>query len=182
MPLNAIPRIFLVGPMGAGKTTIGRRLAQGLRRDFLDSDQEVEQRAGASIPLIFAVEGEAGFRAREKAVIAELTQHPALVLATGGGAILDPDNRRCLAARGLVIYLHASVEEQLCRTRHDHHRPLLQTADPRTRLETLFAVRDPLYREVADLTIVSDGQSPRAIVQKIIAHLQEDRACLMSAP
>lgn len=182
MPLNAIPRIFLVGPMGAGKTTIGRRLAQGLRRDFLDSDQEVEQRAGASIPLIFAVEGEAGFRAREKAVIAELTQHPALVLATGGGAILDPDNRRCLAARGLVIYLHTSVEEQLCRTRHDHHRPLLQTADPRTRLETLFVVRDPLYREVADLTIVSDGQSPRAIVQKIIAHLQEDRACLMSAP
>jgi shikimate kinase len=114
MSLNAIPRVFLIGPMGAGKTTIGRRLAQVLRRDFFDSDQEIEQRAGASIPLIFEVEGEAGFRVREKAMIAELTQRPAIVLATGGGAILDPDNRRCLVGRGFVVYLHASVNEQLC--------------------------------------------------------------------
>ncbi len=181
MPLNAIPRIFLVGPMGAGKTTIGRRLAQALRRDFLDSDQEIEQRAGASIPLIFAVEGEAGFRIREKAVIAELTQRPAIVLATGGGAILDPNNRRCLVGRGFVVYLHTSVNEQLCRTRHDHHRPLLQTADPRARLEALFKARDPLYRDVADLTVASDGQSPRAIVQRILNHLQEDSAWLLPA-
>lgn len=182
MSLNAIPRVFLIGPMGAGKTTIGRRLAQVLRRDFLDSDQEIEQRAGASIPLIFEVEGEAGFRVREKAMIAELTQRPAIVLATGGGAILDPDNRRYLVGRGFVVYLHASVNEQLCRTRHDHHRPLLQTADPRARLDALFTVRDPLYRDVADLTIVSDGQSPRIIVQKIINHLQEDSVCLIPAP
>lgn len=182
MLLNAIPRVFLVGPMGAGKTTVGRRLAQALRRDFLDSDQEVEQRAGAGIPLIFAVEGEAGFRAREKAVIAELTQRPAIVLATGGGVILDPDNRRCLVGRGFVVYLHASVNEQLCRTRYDHHRPLLQTADPHARLEALFTVRDPLYRDVADLTIASDGQSPRAIVQRILSYLQEDSACFIPAP
>lgn len=182
MPLNAISRVFLVGPMGAGKTTVGRRLAQALRRDFLDSDQEIERRAGASIPLIFQVEGEAGFRTREKTIIAELTQRPALVLATGGGAILDPDNRRCLVGRGFVVYLQASVNAQLCRTRHDHHRPLLQTADPRARLEQLFALRDPLYRDVADLIVISDGQSPRAIVQKILDHLQEDSPCFIPAP
>ena len=182
MPLNAIPRIFLVGPMGAGKTTIGRRLALVLQRDFLDSDQEIEQRAGANIPLIFEVEGETGFRTREKAMIAELTQRPAIVLATGGGAILDPDNRRCLVRRGFVVYLQTSVNEQLSRTCHDHHRPLLQTADPRTRLESLLAIRDPLYREAADLIVTSDGQSPRAIVQKIIKRIQEDSACLIPAP
>lgn len=182
MPLNAIPRVFLVGPMGAGKTTVGRRLAQALRRDFLDSDQEIERRAGASIPLIFEVEGEAGFRAREKIVIAELTQHPGIVLATGGGAILDSENRRCLVGRGFVVYLHTSVKEQLCRTRYDHHRPLLQTADPRARLEALFTVRDPLYRDVADLTIASDGQSPWVIVQRILNHIQEDSACFISTP
>ena len=108
---NAIPNMFLVGPMGAGKTTVGRRLAQMLRRDFLDSDQEIEQCAGAEIPLIFELEGEAGFRAREKTMIAELTQRPALVLATGGGAVLDPDNRRCLSRRGFVAvsYTHLDV-------------------------------------------------------------------------
>lgn len=167
------PSIFLIGPMGAGKTTIGRRLAQALRWAFFDSDQEVEQRAGATIPLIFELEGEAGFRIREKAVITELTQQPAIVLATGGGAVLDPDNRRCLAGRGFVVYLYASVDEQLRRTRHDSHRPLLQTADPGARLETLFAVRDPLYRDTADLIITSDGQAPRVIAQRILAHLQE---------
>lgn len=179
MSLNAIPRVFLVGPMGAGKTTVGRRLAQALRRDFIDSDQEIEQRAGASIPLIFEVEGEARFRAREKAIIAELTQRPAIVLATGGGAILEPENRRCLVGRGFVVYLHTSVNEQLCRTRYDNNRPLLQTADPRARLEALFAVRDPLYRDIADLTITSDGQAPRAIVQKILNHIQEDGPCFI---
>ena len=174
MPLKAIPRIFLVGPMGSGKTTVGSRLAQALGRDFLDSDQEIEQRAGVSIPLIFEVEGEAGFRAREKAIIAELTERPSIVLATGGGAILDPDNRRCLVGRGLVVYLQTSVNEQLSRTRYDQHRPLLQTPDPRARLESLLTARDPLYRDVADLTIASDGQSPRAIVQRIMIYIQED--------
>lgn len=170
---KVIPSIFLIGPMGAGKTTIGRRLAQALRWAFIDSDQEIEQRAGASIPLIFELEGETGFRLREKAVIAELTQRHDIVLATGGGAVLDRDNRRCLAGRGLVAYLYASVDEQLRRTRHDGHRPLLQTADPRSRLETLFTVRDPLYRDVADLIVASDGQTPRAIVQQILTHVQE---------
>ncbi|HPF57209.1 MAG TPA: shikimate kinase AroK [Candidatus Competibacteraceae bacterium] len=167
------PSIFLIGPMGAGKTTIGRRLAQALRWTFFDSDQEIEQRAGATIPLIFELEGEAGFRIREKAVIAELTQNPAIVLATGGGSVLDPDNRRCLAGRGFVVYLYASVDEQLRRTRHDSHRPLLQTADPGARLEALFTVRDPLYRDIADLIITSDGQAPRIIAQRVLAHIQE---------
>jgi len=168
---HTVPRIFLIGPMGAGKTTIGRRLAQVLDREFLDSDHEIEQRAGASIPLIFELESEAGFRAREKAVIAELTQHPGIVLATGGGAVLDPDNRRCLAGRGFVVYLYASVDEQLQRTRHDTQRPLLQTADPRARLASLLEQRDPLYREIADLVVSSDGQLLRTIVQQILDHL-----------
>ena len=137
MPLT-LPSIFLIGPMGAGKTTIGRRLALALHREFLDSDQEIERRAGASIPLIFAVEGETGFRTREKAVIAELTRRPNIILATGGGVVLDPDNRRCLAGRGFVVYLCASVDEQLRRTRGDTQRPLLQTADPRAWLAHLF--------------------------------------------
>lgn len=171
---SAIPSIFLVGPMGAGKSTVGRRLAETLRRDFLDSDGLIEQRAGASIPLIFEMEGEAGFRAREKAIIAELTQRPTLVLATGGGAVLDPDNRRCLAGRGFVIYLCASVDEQLRRTRGDDNRPLLRTADPRARLAQLFAQRDPLYREIADLIVASDGQTLRAIIQQILDRLGSD--------
>lgn len=172
------PRIFLVGPMGAGKTTIGRRLAQVLRRECLDSDQYIEQCAGASIPLIFELEGEAGFRIREKAAIAELTQRANIVLATGGGAVLDPDNRRCLASRGFVVYLRASVSEQLRRTRSDDNRPLLQTADPRARLAQLFEQRDPLYQEVADLIVASDGQSPRTVVQRILDSLGlRDVAC-----
>ena len=163
---HTVPRIFLIGPMGAGKTTIGRRLAQ-----VLDRDHEIEQRAGASIPLIFELESEAGFRTREKTVIAELTQRPGIVLATGGGAVLDPDNRRCLAGRGFVVYLYASVDEQLQRTRHDTQRPLLQTADPRARLASLLEQRDPLYREIADLVVSSDGQLLRTIVQQILDHL-----------
>ena len=168
---HTVPRIFLIGPMGAGKTTIGRRLAQVLDREFLDSDHEIEQRAGASIPLIFELESEAGFRTREKTVIAELTQRPGIVLATGGGAVLDPDNRRCLAGRGFVVYLYASVDEQLQRTRHDTQRPLLQSADPRARLASLLEQRDPLYREIADLVVSSDGQLLRTIVQQILDHL-----------
>lgn len=170
----AIPRIFLVGPMGAGKTTVGRRLAQALRRDFIDSDHEIEQRAGAKIPLIFELEGEAGFRSREKTVIEELTQRPAIVLATGGGAILDADNRRCLIGRGFVVYLHASVDEQLRRTRFDHNRPLLQTADPQARLTHLIERRDPLYREVADCIISTEGQPIKQVVRAILHRLENN--------
>ena len=172
---HAIPRIFLVGPMGAGKTTIGRRLAQVLRRDFLDSDHEIEQRAGASIPLIFEVEGEAGFRAREKAVIAELTQRQHIVLATGGGAVLDADNRRCLVGRGYVVYLCASVDEQLRRTHLDSNRPLLQTADPRARLAQLFEQRDPLYREVADCVVSTEGRPLKQVIRDILRGLEYDQ-------
>ena len=164
--------IFLIGPMGSGKSTIGKALAKFLRREFIDSDKEIEARSGASIPLIFEMEGEAGFRAREKAVIAELTQRHDIVLATGGGAVLDPANRRCLCAYGTVIYLRTSVEEQLVRTCQDTNRPLLQTADPWGKLETLLAVRDPLYREIADFIIPTDGRRARQVVRQILSCLK----------
>lgn len=162
--------------MGAGKTTVGRRLAQTLRRDFVDSDHEIEQRAGAKIPLIFELEGEPGFRSREKAMIAELTQRPAIVLATGGGAVLDADNRRCLVGRGFVVYLHASVDEQLRRTRLDQNRPLLQTGDPHARLSQLIEQREPLYREVADCIISTEGQPIKHVVRDILRRLEENRS------
>ncbi len=166
-------KLFLVGPMGAGKSTIGRLLAQALERPFVDSDKEIEARTGASIPLIFEKEGEAGFRAREKAMITELSARDGgLVLATGGGSVLDPDNRRLLAERGLVIYLAASVDEQLRRTAHDTNRPLLQTANPRERLATLLALRDPLYREIADLVVPTDGQTGKRVAQTLLARLR----------
>ncbi len=173
---RVIPPIFLIGPMGAGKTTIGRRLAQVLRRDFYDSDEVIEQRAGASIPLIFELESETGFRAREKAVIADLTQRPDIVLATGGGVILNPDNRRCLAGRGIVIYLCASPDEQFRRTRFDSNRPLLQTADPRQRLTQLLEQRDPLYREVADHVITTEGHPIKHVVREVLRRLDYDQS------
>jgi len=163
--------IFLVGPMGAGKTTIGRQLAEALGYIFLDSDHEIEQRTGANIPLIFDVEGEAGFRRREAAVIDELTQRSGLVLATGGGAVLDPDNRTHLKARGRVIYLAASIAKLLERTARDRNRPLLQTGDPRAKLEELMALRDPLYRDVADIVVDTDRGSVRRVVKDILMRL-----------
>ena len=168
--------IYLVGLMGAGKTTVGRQLARRLGRRFYDSDHEIVARTGVPIPTIFEIEGETGFRRRESQTIAELSELRGIVMATGGGAVLDPDNRRCLAGRGFVVYLCAAVDEQLRRTRGDDSRPLLQTADPRARLAQLFAQRDPLYRNIADLIVVSDGQTLRAIVQQILDRLAPDAA------
>ena len=165
---------FLVGPMGAGKSTVGRRLAQALKRRFIDCDKELEQRTGASIPLIFELEGEAGFRTREKALTAELTGLPNIVLATGGGVVLDPDNRRCLSERGFVIYLKTSADEQLRRIGKDPNRPLLQTNDPRARLQSILEQREPLYHEVADLIVCTDGCQARQIAGEI---LQQMRTC-----
>lgn len=159
--------IFIIGPMGAGKTTIGRQLARDLGLAFLDSDHEIEHRTGAGIPLIFEIEGEEGFRRREREAIDELTRRGGVVLATGGGAVLDPANRAHLAARGRVVYLHASIDHLLKRTAKDRNRPLLQTADPRARLAGIMKVRDPLYREIADLIIETDNSSVRATVRSI---------------
>ncbi|MFT4562747.1 MAG: shikimate kinase [Gammaproteobacteria bacterium] len=161
------PRIFLVGPMGAGKTTIGRRIAKSLRKNFVDADQELEQRTGASVALIFDVEGEAGFREREKRVIEELTQLNDVVLATGGGAVLDPDNRTALSKRGFVIYLHALVEELVERTRRDASRPLLNTDDPIGKMREIMVQRDSLYRSIADLVIDTGKVSLTEVVKEI---------------
>ncbi len=166
-----IRNYILVGPMGAGKSTIGRLLAKELGLPFKDSDKEIEDRTGASIPLIFDVEGEVGFRDREQAVIAELCREQGLVLATGGGAILRPENRQAMLAGAVVIYLHASVEHQLARTARDRNRPLLQTANPGQVLANLLAIRDPLYREVATLIIETDTRPPRMVVQEIMRFL-----------
>jgi len=169
--MNIPGSLFLVGPMGAGKSTIGRQLSLRLGMSFLDSDHEIEARTGVDIPLIFELEGEAGFRKREQSVIDELTQLPGIVLATGGGAVLDSANRRNLDKRGRVIYLHATVNQQLKRTRRDRNRPLLQTGDPRAKLEELMAIRDPLYREIADRIIETDGKRVRDVVRQIIQAL-----------
>jgi shikimate kinase len=164
--------IFLVGLMGAGKSTIGRHLAKSMGMEFVDSDHEIERRTGANIPLIFDIEGEAGFRQREKKVIDELTQRSSIVLATGGGVVLDPDNRTCLRERGKVIYLYATVEQLLARTAKDRNRPLLQTADPRARLEELLRARDALYREVADVVVDTGGRTARGAEREILAKIR----------
>ena len=163
--------LILVGPMGAGKSTIGRLLAKELRLPFRDSDKEIEQRTGASIPLIFDVEGEGGFREREHAVIADLCRLDGVVLATGGGAVMREDNRKALRAGGRVVYLCTSVDQQLERTARDRNRPLLQAADPRGVLANLMAVRDPLYRSIADVIIETDERPPRLVVMEILDRL-----------
>lgn len=171
---SADERVFLVGPMGAGKTTIGRHLAGALGLTFLDSDREIEERTGANIPLIFDIEGEAGFRRREQAMIDELTRRPGIVLATGGGAVLSEENRRHLVARGTVIYLETTVERQLERTRLDRNRPLLQGENPRARLEELMRIREPLYREVADIIVTTDRGAIRSVVKQLVRKLAGD--------
>ena len=165
-------RIFLVGPMGAGKTTIGKYLAANLKMRFADTDAQIEERTGADIPWIFDVEGEEGFRDREQQVVEEMTEWDDVVLATGGGVVLRPDNRRVLGGRGFVVYLHATVEEQVRRTQRDQRRPLLQNGDPEQVLSDLMSVRDPLYREIADHIIATDGCSPRTVAQRLVRELQ----------
>jgi shikimate kinase len=164
--------IFLVGPMGVGKTTIGRQLSRLLDYEFLDSDREIEQRTGASIPWIFDMEGEEGFRRRETAIIDELTARPAVVLATGGGAVIKPENRACLQQRGIVVYLRAEVDELLARTRNDKNRPLLQTEDPRGRLQALLEQREPWYLEVADLIFDTQQQNIKTAAKTLYRLLQ----------
>ena len=156
----------------AGLRGLGRELARQLGRDFFDSDAEIERRTGVDIPFIFEKEGEAGFRRRETQVIEELTARQDIVLATGGGAVLAEQNRRALASRGTVIYLEASVRQQLARTRRSQNRPLLQTADPGTRLESLMAQREPLYRQLADVTVSTDGRKVRQVATEIRALLE----------
>lgn len=165
--------IFLVGMMGAGKTSVGRMLARDLGKAFYDSDQQIEARTGVKIPVIFDLEGEASFRAREAAAIEELTALHNIVLATGGGAVLSEANRRALHSRGTVIYLRASVNELWHRTRHDRNRPLLQTPDPLARLNELYAQRDPLYREVAHVVMDTGSQSLRSLVLKLRTRLAQ---------
>ncbi len=171
--------LILVGMMGAGKTTVGRLLARRLKRDFYDSDEEIERRCGVRVPVIFDIEGEAGFRAREAQVIAELCALDSVVLATGGGVVLAEENRRRLATRGTVVYLHARPGYLWQRVRHDRNRPLLATPDPQRRLEELYAERDPLYREVADVVMDTGKQSVQTLAKDLLARL--DASCKLSA-
>jgi shikimate kinase len=165
--------LFLVGLMGAGKTTIGRVLARRLKLRFYDSDHEIERRCGVKVPLIFEIEGEAGFRAREQQLIAELCALQGIVLATGGGAVLDAESRRRLAEGGTVVYLNARPEDLYERVRHDRNRPLLAAADPLARLKALHAERDGLYRAVADLVIDTGAQSVQALAADLADRLEE---------
>jgi shikimate kinase len=165
--------VYLVGMMGAGKTTVGRLLARRLKLRFIDADQELERRCGVKVPLIFDIEGEAGFRAREAQLLAELTALDGVVLGTGGGAVLSDDNRRRLAARGTVVYLHATPEDLFERVKHDRNRPLLATGDPLQRLRELHAQRDPLYRGIADLVVDTGRQTVLALTRELIAKLGE---------
>ena len=160
--------IFLIGPMGAGKSTIGRQLAQMLGMEFMDSDSVIEERAGADIDWIFDVEGEAVFRKREERIINELTQGQGIVLSTGGGSILSKDNRNVLSARGIVIYLETTIDKQFERTQRDKKRPLLQNDDPRKTLEELAKIRNPLYEEIADITLQTDDQAAKLVATNII--------------
>jgi len=165
--------LFLVGLPGAGKSTVGRQLARRLAKTFIDADTELERKLGVSIPTIFEIEGEAGFRDREESVLAELTERANIVLATGGGAVIRPTNRERLKANGTVIYLHAQPELLWERTRKSRHRPLLNTANPLARLRELYAVRDDFYRSVAD-DIVESGREQIAALLRQLQSAQRD--------
>jgi shikimate kinase len=159
--------IFLVGPMGSGKTAVGRHLARLFRYTFHDSDADIEAKTGVDIPFIFEKEGEAGFRSRERESIDRLTRLESIVLATGGGAVIDPANRAALAGRGVVVYLATSVNQQIERTRHARHRPLLHDTDPEQRLKELMGRRAVLYAEIADFTITTDGRRVQLVAEEI---------------
>jgi shikimate kinase len=163
--------IFLIGPMGVGKSTIGRQLASLLGKNFMDTDHEIEKRTGVDIPTIFDIEGEEGFRKREAAIVNEMTSGSNLVLATGGGVILREDNRRALR-RGFVVYLSASLGTLVERTRRDKSRPLLQNTDKQKKIEQLMAERDPIYREESDLIVETDGRSAKAVAKEIVDQLK----------
>ena len=164
--------IYLIGPMGAGKSTVGRHLARLLKKRFVDCDQELEERTGARISLIFELEGESGFRKRERALLEELANEDGLVLATGGGAVLDRANRALLSRRGFNIYLKAPLELLVSRTSRDRQRPLLQTDDRADRIKALLEERDPLYREVADMIVTSDKRSAKHVAREILKQLE----------
>jgi shikimate kinase len=170
--MPAVNRLYLVGPMGAGKTTIGKLLADELGLEFVDVDREIETRSGVDIPWIFDREGEPGFRVRESAALAELSQLDRVLISTGGGAVLSPENRRVMAATGTVIYLHTSIDEQVRRTGRDRKRPLLQNDDPARVLAELMAIREPLYREIADIVVDTDGRGPKVVAQDIAERLR----------
>lgn len=163
--------IFLIGPMGAGKSAVGRYLARTLHLSFVDSDDEIESRTGVDIAFIFEKEGEQGFRKREAAVINDLSKIDGVVLATGGGAVVDPENRSRLGGRGYVVYLYTSVDEQVSRTQRGRKRPMLENDNPRGTLEELLAKRDPLYREIADLIVETDGRKVKSVANEIIEQI-----------
>lgn len=173
MPAEPDRSVFLVGPMGSGKTTVGRQLARRLGYRFVDSDAEIEVRTGVDIAFIFEKEGESGFRLREQEAIDRLTQLPAIVLGTGGGAVLSDQNRERLAARGIVVYLETTVEQQLSRTRRSKRRPLLDTDDPRGRLVALLQEREPLYRSIAAVTVPTNGRTSVAVAAEVAERLRE---------
>jgi shikimate kinase len=157
--------------MGAGKSTIGRLLADTLRLDFCDVDREIEERSGVDIPWIFDMEGEEGFRDREEVMLSELSDGAQVVISTGGGAVLRSVSRKLMVARGTVIYLKTSVDEQIRRTARDRKRPLLQNGDPANTLRNLMALREPLYEEIADFTVLTDNRTPKSVVQELCAQL-----------
>ncbi|MBU2870616.1 shikimate kinase AroK [Colwellia sp. E2M01] len=164
--------IFLIGPMGAGKSTIGREIADRLHLEFFDSDQEIERRTGADIAWVFDLEGEEGFRKREEGVIEDLSEKQGIVLATGGGSVISTNTRNHLSARGIVVYLETTIDKQVARTQRDRRRPLLQTEEePRTVLENLAVARNPLYEEIADVIVQTDDQSAKVVAHKIIEKL-----------
>jgi len=164
--------IFLIGPMGAGKSTIGRELAERLHLEFFDSDHEIESRTGADIAWIFDLEGEEGFRKREAGIIEDLSEKQGIVLATGGGSVINAQVRNRLSARGIVVYLETTIDKQIARTQRDRRRPLLQTGeDPRKVLEKLAIERNSLYEEIADVVIKTDDQSAKVVAHKIIERL-----------
>lgn len=171
MSIAKVRNIFLIGPMGAGKSTIGRALAKELKLEFFDSDEVIEQKAGADISWIFDIEGEEGFRRREQKIIDELTQKTNIVLATGGGVVMTPENRNALAARGTVIYLRTSLQQQFERTKRDNKRPLLQTDNLEDRLEMLRLEREHLYEELADVSFETDKLTVKAVANNIVKYI-----------